>query len=312
MSLRQKLRLLLASTRVANLPSVVSNVWLGVALSVYSLPSDTGRIWPPALQLSLAGILLYVSGNLFNDWHDRHWDLVHRPERALPQGAFPPLLYLGLATLCVLTGVTLAGLAGTGSGLVAVLIVTSIVIYTRWHKQSAWAVLLMGLCRALLPLLFFCQGSPAWMGAGMSGMAHIAPAMLAILFYICGLSLLARGESSGLVSNKTRLAAWSMMVLAGLLMATITMFQGPLLALLGLLPFCFWLATCSKGDCLQPARRVAALLAGIPLLDWVILLPISLGMMGHGRVDPTALTCLLLPPLACLSGRCLQRLAPAT
>ena len=52
-------KLFLASARLANLPSVVSNVWLGVALGV--LVGGRGiSLWPAAALLVAAGCLLYV------------------------------------------------------------------------------------------------------------------------------------------------------------------------------------------------------------------------------------------------------------
>jgi 4-hydroxybenzoate polyprenyltransferase len=321
MILRQKFQLLLASARIANLPSVVSNVWLGCAFSVILWrQSWQENCWPVALQLGLAGMLLYLSGNFFNDWHDRHWDALHRPERALPQAAFAPPLYLGLAVLCALTGVVLAGLAGMGPGLVAALIVICILIYTRWHKQSAWAVLAIGLCRGLLPLLFLSRGWPGDVGADdfpsagklLLGIAGIAPAVLAMILYIGALSLLARGESSRPPASGHTPLVTVMMVLAGLLMAMPGIHYGMLLALPGLLPLWLWLALCFTQYRQPPTRQISALLAGVPLLDWVALLPLALVVMTQAKADPFAITCLLLPPLSFITGRLLQRLAAAT
>jgi 4-hydroxybenzoate polyprenyltransferase len=316
MPLRQKFLLLLASARVANLPSVVSNVWLGVALSTCFRHPEAGPNWPVALQFALSGMLLYASGNFLNDWQDRHWDAQHRPERALPQGAFTPPLYLGLAGLCALTGMALAFVISTSSGLVAALIVVSILGYTRWHKQSAWTVLLMGLCRALLPLLFFIQ-QPLACKAGCAyvnpALHIIAPAALALMLYIAALSLLARGESSDSASTGSVLLARCLLLASGPLMAwSVTLDAAPLLALLGLPPFFLWLGLCFTHFRRPVSRQIAALLAGIPLLDWVALLPLALAMITRTKLDPFSLTCLLLPPLAFLAGRFLQRLATAT
>jgi 4-hydroxybenzoate polyprenyltransferase len=322
MPLRQKFLLLLASARVANLPSVVSNVWLGVALSACFYHPGQDRFWPEALRLALSGMLLYLSGNFLNDWQDRHWDAQHRPERALPQGAFTPPLYLALAALCALTGVALAFVSGMNSGLVAALIVLCILSYTRWHKHAAWTVLLMGLCRALLPLLFFSQWPLGRIGGAdgnasmweiTNGFAVIVPATLALMLYIAALSLLARGESSAATSAGSVLPARCMLLASGLLMAWVVMLDGPpLLALLGLLPFLLWLCLCFTRLRRPVSRQVSALLAGIPLLDWVALLPLARVSITQGKVDAVAFTCLLLPPLAFLAGRFLQRLAAPT
>jgi hypothetical protein len=61
--------------------------------------------------------------------------------------------------------------------------------------------------------------------------------------------------------------------------------------------------------------HVSALLAGIPWVDWIALLPISLTLLGHQKIAPTDLACwmaILLPPVSFGFGRLLQRVAPAT
>jgi hypothetical protein len=55
--------------------------------------------------------------------------------------------------------------------------------------------------------------------------------------------------------------------------------------------------------------HVSSLLAGIPLVDWMVLLPISLSL---GSWNPFAIACFAIPPLAFISALLLQRLAPAT
>jgi 4-hydroxybenzoate polyprenyltransferase len=319
MPLRRKLLLLLASARVANLPSVVCNVWLGVALGVLFCPAlPPATYWPAALQLAVAGILLYVAGTFLNDWHDRHWDAQHRPERALPQGAFGSGLYLGLAVCCGLAGVAVAAGTSAGSGGVAALIVGCVLIYTRHHKQTAWAVLMMGSCRALLPLLFLIEWplGGMWTGASPGGTPHqlllIATPALALMLYIAALSWLARAESVAPPPAANRLDGRLPLALSGLVMAAVFLRHDPLLGMLGLLPFAAWLGLCFTRYRRPLPMQISALLAGLPLLDWVFLLPLSFGLISHGQANPFYLTCLLLPPLAVLSGRCLQRLAAAT
>ena len=54
---------------------------------------------------------------------------------------------------------------------------------------------------------------------------------------------------------------------------------------------------------------VPRLLAGFPLLDWILLLPLAPGLFPAG---PAGWISLWLPPVAWLAGLALQRLAPAT
>ena len=315
-------KLLLTSARLANLPSVVSNVWLGVALAM-----SVGWQWvagtspgSAAALLVVAGCLLYVSGNFLNDWHDRHWDGQHRPERALPQGAFTPGFYLGLAIACATAALALACCVGAGSALVVLAIGLCIVSYTRWHKRIFASILLVGMCRALLPILYFIE----WpLSSAKPDITHalaqtrlevaiIAPAALAILCYVTGLSWIARGEALAPAPGATGWQARCLLGVGGLLMASGNVAGLPLYGLLGLLPFGGWLALCATRFSKSPRDQVSALLAGLPLLDWVALLPLALSQMAHGEPNIFSMICLLLPPLAFLAGRGLQRMAAAT
>ena len=323
MRLSRKLRLLLASARIANLPSVAGNVWLGVVLGVYAGdPDRPAPCWMAVLQLVLSGMLLYLCGNFLNDWHDRHWDAQHRPERALPQHAFAPAAYLGSGVFCALTGLGLAFLTNLDAGLVASLIVLSIIVYTRWHKRAAWPVVLLGLCRALLPLLYFVTVRTAHdlppstlsnIESVLAATAFVAPHALALLLYVTALSLAARRESTTpSTANAQPFFNGVLLVPAGLCMAAWSMRISPVAASFALLPFALWLARCLTRHAAPPQKLVGALLAGIPLLDWVAILPMSLALAGREPPLAFMLTSLLLPPLAFVGGRRLQRLAAAT
>ena len=305
-----KLHALLSTARVANIPSVVSNVWLGIAVGILS--SHTGRDLPPnmnpLLALALAGILLYVSGNFFNDWMDRQWDAKHRPERALPRGLFPPTLYAGMSLVMGLAGVGLAAGTSIRSGMAAAGIAFCIVIYTLIHKRTAWAVIPMGLCRALLPVMGSFAVFPY--------VDFIWPVACGLLTYIMGLSLSARYESMaeppkwvavagrGLLLGTALLAAWGN---KGLLIGRIP-------TVIGVLPYLAWASLCLRIWKKPVPLLVSRLLAGIPWVDWMVLLPVSLMLSFdgvRGTIQLTAL-CFTIPPLAFVLALRLQRVAPAT
>lgn len=307
-----KLHALLSTARVANIPSVVCNVWLGVVLgtimTVYSEYKTLSVPWMLAASLAIAGVLLYVGGNFFNDWMDRRWDATHRPERALPRGLFVPGLYLGLAVSLMGAGVGLAWAANSRSGMVAGGIVFWIVIYTVWHKRSAWAVVPMGMCRALLPVMGFLALSPYGV--------MISPVACALFCYIMGLSLSARYESMKEPPKRVAVMA------RGLLLVTTVMValgnRGFVLdrlpSIWGVLPYLAWTGFCLRFWRKPVPKLVSGLLAGIPLVDWMALLPVAMTFMSDSRDGawPMALACFLVPPLAFISALLLQRLAPAT
>lgn len=293
------IRALAATARLSNLPSVLSNVMLGVVL----VGTQSGVAF-----LIAAGLCLYLSGGFLNDWADRQWDAACRPERALPRGLFPPVAYLVAGMAMAACGLVAAAIAGWLALAVAAAIALCVVIYTWLHKKSAWSAVFMGLCRALLPVL-------GWsVIADSSLMPAALLAGLALFFHVAGISLLARSESLPQAAKWTNpargcfagsaLAMW----LCGFFFFGFT----PASAFIGLLPYALW-----TGRCLIPrvgtAQKVAGLLAGIPLVDWMLLLPIHITSASL-RPGDDCLTgiCLWLPPLAFLAGKVLQRYAPAT
>jgi heme O synthase-like polyprenyltransferase len=302
-----RIHALLSTSRIANVPSVVGNTWVGVVGA--SIANDAPIVQPipltPTMLLMAAGVLLYFSGNFLNDWMDRAWDGQHRPERALPCGLFRPGLYLGISLAAGLGGLALAALANPWAGLVALGILAAITVYTVWHKQSPWAVVAMGLCRALLPV----------MGAvGISGTVGGLPGMFAaaLFCHIAGLSLSARYESlTNPPAGASHLAR--LLFLATVVFAVFAGHQSGMnrFLLVGVLPYLLWVLL-SLTIWRKPVPvHVSRLLAGIPLADWIILLPIALTLAQSGT-SPLGLACLIIPPAAFILALLLQRVAPAT
>lgn len=306
-----RIHALLSTARIANVPSVVSNVWVGVAMvSVSGLATIGEGIGWSFLQLSLAGVALYVSGNFFNDWMDRDWDAVNRPERALPSGQFAPSSYLVVAVLLAVMGMTIAACASFQAAIVAGLIVSCIGIYTWSHKKTGWSVIPMGLCRALLSLMGASGvvAAPALIPALGAGAIPAA----SLFCYIIGLSLVARSESlPGKPKNPSRGLLLVPVALALLIFVQAGGRQWLLLS--GILPYVVWMAVCDLVRIMKGFRFVSFLLGGIPLVDWIFLLPIGLiAIVESGGLDPMGVACLLMPPLAFIAALFLQRLAPAT
>ncbi len=320
---RGKLRPLLATARIANVPSVISNVWVGIAIgSVVQRWEHGGEpVWLHAFFLTLAGVCLYIGGNFLNDWHDREWDAGNRPERALPSGLFSPGLYLAIALLCGIAGVVLALLVGWKCAVVAALIILFIVIYTRWHKMAVWPVIPMGLCRALLPVMGFVGFAAIVRFRLTPEFSLPSPSMfityhaLALLIYIAGLSLGARYESSPNPSAVALAASKVALVFSGLLAASLWIYLSRKAGYIGFIPFAVWMLLCLTKYRRPIPVHVSALLAGIPLIDWIALLAYCLllpPLAYPTAIQPYVIACLVIPPLAFVTGRLLQRLAPAT
>jgi 4-hydroxybenzoate polyprenyltransferase len=335
MSRPGKFRALLATLRIANAPSVVSNVFLGLMIGWIVRFHWIGLAvlnfdWSRASLACCAGLLLYFSGNLANDWFDREWDAARRPERALPSGLFSPSFYLVFSLLFAAGGVLIGFRLSFMSGCTALLICLLIGIYTRFHKKAIWAVIPMGLCRAGLYFFgFFVQ----WFTLGeieVFQREHIgpqeylrtllAPSILALgLFsYIAGLSLSARYEGMDNSPRGPKVISLAMLILPIPAMSCLFMISfRPLLGVIGMAPFIIWLTLCLTRFRKPIPRYVSALLAGIPLVDLIAAFPVALGfkedLIGITLPEiPHLLALILIPIAAFVAGRALQKLAPAT
>lgn len=303
MAIPTKTRSFLAAMRVANLPGVASHAATGGLLAWWLLP-DLATPWPwfTIVLAAVAGVLLCIAGNLLNDWHDHAWDARHRPERALPSGHFRPATFFVLGTTALISGVAMMFFTGIFSGLMALAIATCIVIYTRMHKRALWTVAPLAMCRALLPwmgALAIHGGAPV---ASDPGWWIIAAFGTALFAWTCGLSLDARGESTG---GGPTLAPWLLLAAAPLFPLPWLVPQSAL-TWVGLLPAMIWLGIV-RGPLRHTAKqRVSALLAGLPLLDLIVLIPV------YQIVAAQPSWTLWIPLLAFALGRQLQRAAAAT
>lgn len=300
------LRSLAATARLANLPSVACNVWLGIlpAILTHGAPPDIAMRSGAA---TLSAICLYLFGGFLNDWADRSWDAAHRPERALPRGLFSASAYLAVAIAFAAAGILSAMRAGPQALAFAFTIAACIALYTKLHKKSAWSVVPMGLCRALLPLL-------GWAAFSSTFSPLVIAAALALWFHVAGISIMARRESKLETQPSTPGLHHGFFVIPVLLAFAGSKygFELPWSAcLIGLLPYSLWTTFCMVSRINLPAR-VSGLLASIPWLDGMLLFPVHLAAGGLHADSPFIAACLWLPLLAFVAGRALQRYAPAT
>ncbi|MGD7653097.1 MAG: UbiA family prenyltransferase [Verrucomicrobiales bacterium] len=296
---------LAASARLPNLPSVVSNVWLGIAMAAAIHPD--AKLSAATTMPVYSGLLLCLAGNFLNDWADREWDKTHRPERALPRLVFPPSLYLTNSFACMGIALVCALASSPQASVVCLAIIASILIYTWSHKKTIWSVIPMGLCRGLLPVLGFAAIAPHATSA-----AYLA--CLGLLIYITGLTLGARFETLSRIPKPAKLATRALLVLSPLPLLAAAL--GPLglpapLAIGALIPVAIWLASTLPGFARNIPKTVSALLAGLPLLDAVILFPLAAGFPADGRLL-MMIASFAIPVITFLAAIRLQRHTPAT
>ncbi len=317
---------LLATARIANVPSVISNVMFGALL--------IGSQWQQQIHMAftaaIAACLLYVAGNFFNDWHDAAWDRENRPERGIPSGLFPRNTYLFTALAFTAISLFLGFSAGILLGASLTLIVLLVIIYTIIHKKSAYGIWVMGACRAMLYAVgifsvhrdsaSITQLLPqAWALREISPFfVVIVTPMVGMLCYIAGISLLAKQESKSQHAEVSlflpRLLVFLPIVTHGLLFACLLGSKISVLHVLfhALVVFGGWTYWAVMKE-RTIGQRVSRLLMGIPLIDGIrISSALTLTMMDHSVISGSFLIILTIPLLAFLLAGILQKVAPAS
>ena len=200
-----QIRAWLILSRGSNLPTVWSNLVAGWLLGyVYTdrFPYANG------LLLSLLGLLLgvsliYVGGMILNDAFDARWDAERRSTRPIPAGLIDvrDALRAGWGALAAGFVLTVA-VAPAGTRLAvtiaALALVLCVIVYDRWHKGVSWAPAVMGLCRALLPLIgFLVVGESVFFPPLADSDWIIFAHMFALWLLTYAITLVARHEATG-------------------------------------------------------------------------------------------------------------------
>ena len=178
-----RMRPYLELIRPGNVATALADVLAGFAVA------GLGR--PQVLPWLLASTAcLYAGGIVFNDYFDRHVDLVERPERAIPSGRVGPSTAALFGFLLLVIGVSSASAAGSIAFLVAAGICGSVMMYDIFGKHLMFVgPVNMGLCRGLNLLL----GMTAVPGT----ISVHWPLGLIAVAYIAGVTTLSRGEVGG-------------------------------------------------------------------------------------------------------------------
>lgn len=150
----------LVLTRCSNLPTVWSNVisgWLlGIAAVIHTPTLVVPRALSGTLFILLLGIsLLYVAGMILNDVFDYEWDCKNRPERPLPSGVISRSKAKWVGTFILLLGLALSAFSAGRFFKLTFLLTIFILWYDVAHKGNPLAPVIMGICRALLPMIGF-------------------------------------------------------------------------------------------------------------------------------------------------------------
>ncbi len=297
----EKLKALIATGRVANLPTVWSNVLIGFFLA-WSWPISTlidcenvRNILSTSLVLAaLSATLLYLGGCLLGDCLDLEFDRKNRPLRPLPTGLLKFRPTITLAILSLIAG-TLIGVSLT---LFTPVLAALTINYAIFHKKSRpWALANMALCRAALILFSVSIATTQWTHPLFIGTA------LAVGLYTFFLSAVAATESDGTAFRPTRQLKYAMLSLQ--IIPLIILAQRPHITyeyylLIGVaIIYTTWVFIAFSQLSRSKPAFVSRALAGFCLLDACIAATFSL---------PITLICMGLFALALL----LQKITPAT
>ncbi len=247
--------------RVSNVPTVVTNV---LAATILASGTFDPRTFVP---LVVGCVAFYVGGMFLNDAFDREIDARERPERPIPSGVVRAgevfAVGFGLLAVGVLAVAWSARVSGQGLKPVAsgATLAGAVVLYDVWHKGNPLSPVVMGACRVLV----YVTAALVVAGTVSSSVAVGAACLFA---YLVGLTYAAK------IERKERIQPITILPLACMLApfvhaATIVRDGAGASLYLGFLAWTLWgIGELVKG---RVPRAVAALIAGISLLDAVLI-----------------------------------------
>ncbi len=185
------LRPVLQIMRPANIITAIADVIAGIAISGFFMDFQfTKRSVFHITLLCISTSGLYGGGIVFNDIFDLKQDKINRPERVIPSGRLSLTSAIKLGAALLFIGVATAFYVSIFSGIIALAIAVSALIYDKFSKNYTFlGPINMGLCRGLNLIL------------GMSIISNLEPkyyliGILPILF-ISAITLTAQKETKG-------------------------------------------------------------------------------------------------------------------
>jgi hypothetical protein len=294
MSVAPALSVALRLGRISNLPTVWTNTLVGVSLA--GGVSLDARL--PLLLVALS--LFYVGGMFLNDAFDREFDARTRPDRPIPAGQVTAgtvfrsgfgMLGAGVLLLFVV-GYAFADGTQWRAPASGLLLAGAVVLYDSYHKNNPLSPLLMGVCRMLVYIT-------SALAIATTPPGSLIVAAVVLLAYLIGLTYTAKREHLNELGSVWPLTALAVPLVYGVILALRSPPVWPfLLLLMGWVLYALWLLR-RRGPGDVP-RAVVSLIAGIPLVDAVIL-----GGAGAVQLSIVAVAAFLLT-------MALQRVVPGT
>ena len=276
--------------RPANLPTAAADILAGIAIAGI-IPATVGEL-PlnsdlnvKVILLVCASVFLYAGGVILNDFFDRELDKIERPERPIPSGLISGSSAALYGFIMLIMGISFACCTNLQSGIIAIILAASIVLYDGFSKKYSFlGPLNMGVCRGLNLIL------------GMSVLGTIASLYYAFipLTYIFAITMISRGEVHG--NNKSHLV-WAGILYILVIFAVLTIVPFSLAKIYQLVPFLLFFSVLIFRPLVRAYRNNSpenikkAVIGGVLAL---ILLDASLAV-GFGNWWYGLLVVLLLP-----------------
>lgn len=259
--------------RISNAPTIFSNVMVGLALAIQSqaemyeavLASPRLEYLKPLGVISIALLLIYFSGMIFNDAADAAWDKKNRPDRPIPIGVIRKRDAWLTASFMLGCGVLLSGMyQWTGAMVLTILLALTVVAYTFLHRWLIPAVVLMALSRAAVYVIVMTALRPP------PPFVHLLGFCIAIGVYTALLTFIGRKEHTGGLKH-----AWLVLLMLIPPCIPIVMYgDGNVFVWFMLVAFTAWMVLAWRDFRLSTSQPVAGmhkLLAGFCLLDCVLI-----------------------------------------
>ncbi len=247
-----------------------------LAWSGYSLPPrlDFPKI---LITITVALLLIYFSGMIFNDAMDAAWDKKHRPNRPIPSGLIKKRDAWLTASFMMGCGVLLCGMQG--ALLLSIAVSLAVLAYTFFHRWLIPAAILMAVCRSLVYFIAMTALNPP------PPFGHLLGFCIAIGLYTAILTAIGKREHE----RETTRAWLTWLMLIPPIIPLMMYGEAHEFAWMMLLIYIAWVCMAWRDirqpNC-QPIKGMHKLLAGFCLLDCVLI-----AMIGEISIMIVSLIC---------------------
>ena len=175
--------------RISNAPTVVTNSFVGASVAASMEPGSFPNI-ARLIAVTVGVVFIYIAGMAINDYFDQVVDAQERPTRPIPAGQISSSTALLVGGTFLLIGMILCAIISLDVLPWVMLLGSAVLAYNMLHLAKFVGPFLMGVCRALVPIVVAIALSPAHAPAWNILMFFALPLGLATF----AISLAARNE----------------------------------------------------------------------------------------------------------------------